>query len=303
MKSSSAIPTESEIKTAPTGRALPPFARLLDLLVDSNTQSPKAYSSIWRRLLQSLRYRLAGAGLALTHNERRLLGFREKHKDQRAFLIGTGPSLNLCDLSSLRGEVTFGVNAIYLNRQKMGFLPTYYVVEDEFIAEDRADEINSLRGPSKFFGTYLKYCLLEQPDVTWLNLRMNYGPYPGFPHFSRNAARMVWVGGTVAYVCLQLAYYMGFTKVYLIGFDHAYKIPSDARVQGTRITSESADPNHFDSSYFGKGYRWHDPMVERMEQAFQRAKEIFQADGRTIFNATVGGHLEVFPRVKYESLF
>ncbi len=41
-------------------------------------------------------------------------------------------------LEPVRNEVTFGVNAIYLNRAKMGFYPTYYVVEDEFVTEDRA---------------------------------------------------------------------------------------------------------------------------------------------------------------------
>jgi hypothetical protein len=211
--------------------------------------------------------------MPITLNEKRLLSFKGKHEGHRAFIIGNGPSLNQCDLSLLRNEVTFGVNAIYLNREKMGGYPTYYVVEDEFIAEDRAAEINQLSGPTKFFGNYVNYCIQSRADVIWLNLRMDYGPYPGFPHFSGNAARTVWVGGTVTYVCLQLAYYMGFTEVYLIGFDHSYQIPIDAQIDGNSIVSQSGDPNHFNSSYFGKGYRWHDPMVERMEQAFRRARE------------------------------
>ena len=96
---------------------------------------------------------------------------------------------------------------------------------------------------------------------------------------------------------------MGFSDVYLVGFDHSYKIPDDAKVDGEGILSQSSDPNHFNSTYFGKGYRWHDPMVERMEQAFCRAREVYSAAGRRIFNATVGGKLEVFERVDYKSLF
>ncbi len=241
--------------------------------------------------------------MPVTPNEKRLCRLKNVHRGKRAFIIGNGPSLNLCDLALLKGEITFGVNAIFLNCEKMGYHPTYYVVEDEFIAEDRAAEVNRFRGPVKFFGNYVNYCIEASADVIWLNLRMDYGPYPGFPHFSRNAARAVWVGGTVTYVCLQLAYYMGFNNVYLIGFDHSYKIPKDATVEGDAITSQSADPNHFDSAYFGKGYRWHDPMVERMEQAFCRAREEYSASGRHIFNATVGGRLEVFPRVDYDGLF
>ena len=274
-----------------------------NLIIDSHTENPKMQSGKLRQFIMTLRYRLAGWGLPITPNEKQLLSFKGKHKGQRAFILGNGPSLNQCDLSLLKGEVTFGVNAIFLNRERMGFYPTYYVVEDDFVAEDRADEINQLRGPRKFFGNYLSYCLQSQPDVVWMNLRMNYGPYPGFPHFSRNAARMVWVGGTVTYVCLQLAYYMGFTEIYLLGFDHSYKIPADAKIDGEGILSQSNDPNHFNPGYFGKGYRWHDPMVERMEQAFRQARDIFENNGRKILNATIGGKLEVFDRVDYYSLF
>jgi hypothetical protein len=277
--------------------------RFRDLIIDSYTESPKMNSSNFHQFIKTLRYRLAGWGIPVTLNEKRLLSFKGKHKGQRAFVIGNGPSLNQCDLGLLKGEITFGVNAIYLNQEKMGFYPTYYVVEDDFVAEDRADEINQLKGPTKFFGNYLRYCIQDQPGVVWLNLSMNYGPYPGFPHFGRNAARMVWVGGTVTYICLQLAYYMGFTEIYLIGFDHSYKIPADAKIEGSGILSQSNDPNHFNSSYFGKGYRWHDPMVERMEQALRRAREIYEGNRRRIFNATIGGKLEVFDRVDYSSLF
>jgi hypothetical protein len=277
--------------------------RFRNLLIDSHTQSPKDHISDWQQFTRTLRYRLAGCGLPTTLNEKRLLSFRGKHDGRRAFIIGNGPSLNQCDLRLLQDEVTFGVNAIYLNHERMGYYPTYYVVEDEFVAEDRAEEINRLSGPTKFFGNYVNYCIQSQPDVVWLNLRMDYGPYPGFPRFSRNAARTVWVGGTVTYVCLQLAYYMGFTEIYLIGFDHSYNIPTDAKIEGTGILSQSSDPNHFDSNYFGRGYRWHDPMVERMEQAFRRAREVYEASGRRILNATIGGRLDVFERVDYYGLF
>ncbi|MFC1714998.1 6-hydroxymethylpterin diphosphokinase MptE-like protein [Candidatus Poribacteria bacterium] len=276
----------------------------LSWLRDSHTipqdcPKPSLSTLAWR----TVRYRVAGVGISFTENERRLAHHRNRHKAERVFIMGNGPSLNLCDLRLLKNEITFGVNSIFLNYEKMGFHPTYYVVEDVFVAEDRAEEINAYHGSVKFFGNYLKYCLLDSDDTLWLNVRFRYDEYPGFPHFSRNALRMVWTGGTVTYVCLQLAYYMGFSEVYLIGFDHSYTIPSDAQVSGTAIMSASDDPNHFHPDYFGKGYRWHDPKVDRMEKAYRRAKEVFESDGRRICNATVGGKLEVFERVDYSSLF
>ena len=263
----------------------------------------------WEQLAwRTLRYRLAGKGIALTRNDRLLLSFRNKHRGERAFIMGNGPSLNKCDLTLLKNEVTFGVNSIFLNEERMGFRPTYYVVEDFFVAEDRAPQINAFGGPQKFFGNYLDYCLWGCPDSVWLNVIINYKDYPGFPHFSTNAARRLWVGGTVTYLCLQLAYYMGFSEVNLIGFDHNYVIPKDAvitnkRATGFDVLAKSDDPNHFHPDYFGKGYRWHDPRTDRMEQAYVSARQTFESNGRKIRNATIGGRLEIFERVDYASLF
>ena len=43
---------------------------------------------------------------------------------------------------------------------------------------------------------------------------------------------------------MQLAYYMGFKDVYLIGFDHSYRIPDDAVVEGRCAGKESRVVQH-----------------------------------------------------------
>ncbi|MDY6986512.1 MAG: glycosyltransferase [Thermodesulfobacteriota bacterium] len=244
-----------------------------------------------------------GASDAAATQPSSLALFSNKYAGKRAFIIGNGPSLKRTDLTKLKDEITFGVNSIFYLFDEMGFKPTFYVVEDTLVAEDRAAEINELTGMVKIFGNYLNYCLEDKDDVLWANVIFDYSGYRGFPHFSRDASECLWVGGTVSYLCMQLAYFMGFQEVYLIGFDHSYTIPDDAKVEGTIITSASDDPNHFHPGYFGKGKRWHDPRVDRMELAYRKAKQAFEADGRAIYNATSGGKLEVFPRVPYDSLF
>lgn len=255
-------------------------------------------------LVHAVRYGAASRGVPLTANERRLLGFRNKHVGARAFIIGNGPSLNECDLTLLKNEITFGVNAIYLNREKMGYDPTYYIVEDRFVADDRAEEIKNYQGPQgKFFGNYLKCYLAGAKDATWLNVNPTYDEFPGWPLFSEDASRILWVGGTVTYISLQIAFYMGISEVYMIGFDHNYVVPEEDKTSETNILSTRDDVNHFHPDYFGRGKRWHDPRVDRMERCYHRAKEHYDRAGRLIFNATVGGKLEVFPRVDYASLF
>lgn len=277
------------------------------LLIDTHTRPYKEKFKTGRLqlLFETLTYKLASRNIGITRTTKNIIRHRNICKGKRAFLIGNGPSLNLLDLTKLKNEITIGVNSIYLNKDKMGFLPTHYIVEDIYVAEDRKDEINELIGPQKWFGNYLRYCFkeIQNETINWLNVRFNYSNYLDFPHFSTNIARQAWVGGTVSYIGLQLAYYLGVEELYLIGFDHHYVIPSDVIAEGLSLTSVSDDPNHFHPDYFGKGYRWHDPNVERMEKGYIKARKFFEKENRKIFNATAGGKLEVFKRVDYNTLF
>lgn len=228
-----------------------------------------------------------------------------KHR-KRAFVIGNGPSLNQTDLSLLKDEVTFGVNGIFLKFKDTDFRPTFYVVEDHLVAEDRRDFINRLEGPIKLFPIYLGYCLDDREDTVFYN----HIPRRNYPHgfdFSLDASDHTYAGCTVTFSCLQLAYYMGFQEIYLIGVDCDYAIPKDVEEKQEYsvkiLDMKTSDPNHFDPDYFGKGYRWHDPQVDKMRGAYQEAKKVCDAHGVTIYNATIGGKLEVFPRVDYHSLF
>ncbi len=261
---------------------------------------PNFFALAWH----TLRYRLAGCGIAISDNERRLLALKDKHAGGHCFILGNGPSLNQCDLTRLKDEITFASNNIYMNRERMGFDPTYYVIQDIHVARDRKDEINAYKGPTKLMGRYLRSLFDDGPDTIWTNV--SFQPFDHereYPRFSTNAARRIWTGGTVSYDCLHWAYYMGFTTVYLIGFDHKWTIPKHSDVEGETITSGGDDPNHFAAGYFGKGYRWYNPRPERMAKSLEKGRIAFDADGRKVLNATVGGHLEVFERVDYDSLF
>jgi hypothetical protein len=99
---------------------------------------------------------------------------------------------------------------------------------------------------------------------------------------------------------MQLAYYMGFQQVILIGVDHNFKDKGEAH---KLVTSTGADENHFHPDYFGKGVKWQLPDLETSEIAYQFAREAYEADGRQILDATVGGKLTIFPKVDFTSLF
>ncbi len=230
--------------------------------------------------------------------------FHNIGKGRRCFIIGNGPSLNKIDMNLLKDEHTFAVNGIFLKFPETEFRPTYYVVEDKLVAEDRAPEINKLRGFHKIFPWCYRNVLTSDEDTRYMNMLVDYTEYKNFPEFSTNASRGVWTGGTVTYINLQLAFYFGYDPVILVGIDHNYKVDEQKNeIKGVEMKSLDDDENHFHKDYFGKGYRWHDPRVDRMETAYHKAKSVFEAHGRKVQNATVGGKLEVYERVDFASLF
>ena len=253
------------------------------------------FKPIWRIIKK---YKISKKRIFLEPSKIKLRAMKDLYKGKHCFLIGNGPSLNEMDLTKLKNEITFGVNAIFLNFHKMNFSPTFYSVEDVFVAEDRAYEINRLDGMTKFFPIDLSYCLENLSGTIYINFIRNH---KYFPSFSKDCSEKVFWGSTVTYMNMQIAYYMGFTTLYLIGMDFSYKIPD--YITGSDIISQEDDVSHFHPDYFGKGYRWHHPRLDRVIMAYKVAKEEFEKDGRKIINATKGGQLNLFERQRYEDIF
>jgi len=224
---------------------------------------------------------------------RRLPAFKDIHKGQRCFIIGNGPSLRQTDLTRLKNEYTFGLNRIFMAFPEMGFETSYYVSINDLMVEQSADEVKKLSMP-RFLSWRARKWLSPQANLFYL-----YTSYTG-ARFARDITGRVWEGATVTNVALQIAYYMGFEKVILIGVDHNFATKGKPN---TTIVQQGDDPNHFNAGYFGKGFRWQLPDLETSELGYRLAREAFEADGRLVVDATVGGNLQIFPKAAYDSLF
>lgn len=239
----------------------------------------------------------------------KLSSLKNKFKGKRCFIIGNGPSLNKIDLNLLKSEYTFGVNGIFYKTKEMGFKPTFYVVEDYHVMQDNVDEIVDFNCEYNFFpARYKKHFKGKMRDNnTFFHLNEGFyiegGPNYEKPRFSYDASSRLYCGQSVTIVNLQMAYYLGFDEVYLIGMDFNYDLPSTAIVDGDVIESTEDDINHFHPDYFGVGKKWHDPKLHNVLKNYEMCKFAFEQDGREIINATVGGKLEVFNRVDFKDLF
>lgn len=223
----------------------------------------------------------------------KLASYKDKHKGQRCVIIGNGPSLNKMDLSFLENEITFGTNRIYLLFDRLKFRPTYYTSVNPLVIEQSAHEILKIKAPKFLSNKGIMFFKNPPEDVMFIQSLPKW-------HFSYDPREGLCEGWTVTFFAMQLAYFMGFSEVILIGVDHYFVTQGDPNKE---VVSQGTDPNHFHPDYFGKGIRWHLPDLKRSEGSYAMAKKAFEADGRRIIDATVGGKLAVFPKVDYRHYF
>lgn len=272
--------------------------------------SPQEYNQKWGEAREAL-YEKHGTLRCPQTDIDRLKSLHNIHKGKRIFVIGNGPSLNCTPLEKLENEYTFGTNRIYLLFDRINWRPSFYTTVDWRVAPDCADEINALSDMTLFFPERFRGLLRGGDDVYWYW----HGPTAekAQRRFSYDMTQGIRGAGSVTGSAIQIAYYMGFDPIYLIGVDADYKVLPTVKQSGPdrfgdgvllRLeSSKDDDPNHFDSRYFGAGRKWHNPNVPRMLQGYENCKAGADAQGRRIYNATVGGKLEIFERVEFDSLF
>ena len=129
------------------------------------------------------------------------------------------------------------------------------------------------------------------------------GYRPEGSKFSEDITDKVYASGTVTYTSIQFACYMGFSELYLLGFDHNYSLTrqEDGSFETKDVENYSGNLKEFNSVLESSP----DEFVElyRMNAAYTSALRYCRDHGVGIYNATRGGHLEFFERVDFDRLF
>ena len=170
--------------------------------------------------------------------------------------------------------------------------PTYYVAVNLHVLEQFSSDIVNLHMPA-FVPWYAFPLMQTSNNMHFLDVHLGLD-------FATDVRQGLWTGVTVTYATMQIAYYMGFKEVYLIGVDHHFESKGKPHKV---VLSQGHDPDHFHHNYFGSGIRWQLPDLEGSEENYRLAKKYFEADGRALRDATIDGHLEIFQKVDYDTLF
>jgi hypothetical protein len=224
-----------------------------------------------------------------THKE--LAVYKDMHKGKRCFVIGNGPSLCAEDLDKLKcsGEITFASNNIFYIYNQTQWRPSYYVATD---IDDRMKDYIKSNGDDSFFITAYSYCNdFKFDNVNHISM-INKINEDFDISFSDDITVGVVSGKTVTYAMLQIACYMGFSEIYLLGVDFTW--------------GENGNDTHFCKGYDGKDNYFRTQAVKYEEEIYNAyicARNFAEKNNIKIYNATRGGKLEVFPRIDFDSLF
>lgn len=219
--------------------------------------------------------------------------YKNMHKGKRCFIIGTGPSLTTEDLELLNDEITIASNRIFEIYPKTTWRPTYYMNQDFPLIRKYTEEICKLDAKGVFLPIEFKEEFAGRENVSHFVLR-HRDFYPKDADFSRNIHVYLGQGFTVTYGAIQMARYMGFSEVYLLGIDHNYSISLNEK--GIPVVNEGVKDYFKGSTASNKGLNL--PRIAESTVAYMTARKFADKQKNfTVYNATRGGKLEAFPRV------
>jgi hypothetical protein len=233
-------------------------------------------------------------------------------EDDRCFVVGNGPSLENQDLSPLAEEHVFVMNWFYQHKQFREISPEYYTFISPFAFTDYKSYDNYgmyskfsdlWRGLDEALAktkrrTNLFLLLNQMKFVSEKNLFKRADVYYLLPFLTiKHGIRKIDLTGPTygtgtAPFSMLLAYYMGFRNIFLIGCDCSW-------------AADRSYEKHFYSAKFYPEFRYEQVLKDTLElfKCYRTIGNFLISKGCKVYDATEGGFLDVFPKVKYEELF
>ena len=240
----------------------------------------------------------------------RLEALRNTYADREIVVLGNGPSLADLNPRLLEGRVSIGSNGVYEMFGDWGRTTDFLLIEDVEQAEQRGKAFRDVkpmggRALMKLAALHTAHAMPRPwpEDLCFFNARYTtdeaYYTEWG-PHFSEDFASLVWLGSTVTYISLQLAWYLGAKTVYLAGVDFNYGPLEDRFAPGKLVVTEENLPIvqqcHFSKGYYKIGDTIGVPHTAYQRRAYELAQRIFERDGRRVINLTPCSKLDVFEK-------
>ena len=225
--------------------------------------------------------------------------FKNIHEGETCFIIGNGPSLNSDDLEKIYKKCipTFAFTRIYLMFDNTNWRPSYYISQDEKMLKNCVKQVNDMDLKYKFIPLFIRFFHgVEIENAFYFNLNSQKTEYPVM---EEDISRGIGNSTTVAVTAAQMAVYMGFNKIFLIGVDHSFSTYQNSKGE---LVNDKTVKDYFTDEYNKDKADLYIPNLDASTHAFISMKRFCDAKGIEVYNATRGGKLEVFPRVDFDEV-
>lgn len=153
--------------------------------------------------------------------------YKDKHKGERCFILGTGPSLNSlsdCQVDALHREIVFGANSLYKAEVVSTVVPKYYALLDNLYwtqwSHTFAEIMERYRTNPPIFITDLRATdLAKKANPLGRHIYVHSKKYP-VKEMSAELDTNIYGAMNVISYSILAAIYMGFKEVYLLGCDY-----------------------------------------------------------------------------------
>lgn len=243
-------------------------------------------------------------------NDLLLKSYRNKHAGERCFLIGNGPSLTMKDLEKVQNETTFSCNLVYKIFENTSWRPVYHCITDNIFSKTIADELVQKITVPLFMNHVAKDALKYKKHNRKTPEIISVQSIAQDPYYVKGNPLNYYVSSkaTVMSFMIELAIYMGFKEIYLLGVDCSngfvgknthfiedYENEDMMRIEHKRAKNQMKG-KHMTLEELGK-YR-----TDRAMFAYSQLRKYADAHGVKVYNATRGGYLEEFERVNLDDL-
>ena len=215
---------------------------------------------------------------------------KNKYQGYPMLVVGNGPSLNVTPLEEFVTIPSIGMNKIELLFDRSIWRPSMIVCVNNLVVKQNWKNWLKRDIPVHLSWKARHFIPSKQRE------KFSFFLSKRDILFSRNITKFLGSAVTVTFTALQYAYYMGADPVILVGVDHSFSV-TNGRKPNDIEKRKGEDINHFDPNYFAAGSYWGVPDLDASEAGFRLAKEAFEMDGRKVYDATIGGKLDVFEKL------
>lgn len=267
------------------------------------TVQKKCRTFIWNTMMSLWGY-LHKLPLIKSGNTRKIESFHNKYKGRRCFLIGNGPSLRLEDLNRLKGEICFGCNMIYKVFERTEWRPAFLCVSDRVVAQAVSEQLQSCP-QSILWASRTAYHLMKYKGDGLIYVT-NLNKEKFFVH-GNMAEYYVPSRATVMTFMVELAMYMGFSKIYMLGVDFTIGRSKNDHFMNSYRDQEMTllERKKMRNMFRGEDIGVHEAQVRlesRALYAYEQLEKYAKKHGYHVYNATRGGMLEVFERADLDEV-